>query len=161
VARKLLVTSTDLVEGLQIRSGARKEGDIMDTDIVGEFPSRLSTEEIISDSDIGYDYYKGYRRSHPINPETALYLAVLENGLEYYCRYLDDKSRRGQRLFREAEEWFFASDDDWYFSFENVCAVLSINPGYVRRGLRRYARNHANPGPDSRSKKQRMEKAAA
>lgn len=133
----------------------------MDIDIVGEFPPRLSADDITADSDIGYDYYKGYRRSHPINPEVALHLAVLENGIEYYCRYLDDKSRRGQRLFREAEEWFFASEGDWYFSFENVCAVLSINPGYVRRGLRRYVRDHATPSSDVRSRKQRVEKAAA
>jgi hypothetical protein len=149
-----------LVDVFYLHSGAEGR-DIMDIDIIGEFPPRLSADDITSDSDIGYDYYKGYRRSHPINPEMALYLAVLENGIEYYCRYLDDKSRRGQRLFREAEEWFFASDEDWYFSFENVCAVLSINPGYVRRGLRRYARNQTSPAGEPRNRKQRVEKAAA
>jgi hypothetical protein len=133
----------------------------MDIDVVGEFPSRLTPEDITFDTDIGYDYYKGYRRSHPINPEVSLYLAVLENGIEYYCRYLGDKTRRGQRLFKEAEEWFFTSDDDWYFSFENVCAVLSINPGYVRRGLRRHARN-TNPSLGAATTgKQRVERDAA
>jgi hypothetical protein len=39
-------------------------------------------------------------------------------------------------MFREAEEWFELTDDGWFFSFENICAVLGFDPDYIRRGLR-------------------------
>jgi hypothetical protein len=127
----------------------------MDMDHFEESPLRLSSDVLASDSHISYDYFKGYRRSSPINPEVALFLAVLENGIEDYCKSLGDKSRGGQNLFKEVEEWFFGGDEEWYCSFENVCAVLSIDPGYVRRGLRRYTQTHSNqPSCDNRRPRQ-------
>jgi hypothetical protein len=131
----------------------------MDIDQLEGSPARLSTDILSSDSNIRYDYFKGYRRSSPINPEVALYLAVLENGIEDYCKSLGDKSRAGQALFKEVEEWFFGGDEAWYCSFENVCAALSIDPGYVRRGLRHYLQTHS--GAASKSAESQHQQDAA
>jgi hypothetical protein len=110
---------------------------------VEETTSKLTDETLFSDClNTHYEYFKANRRTGPINPEISLLLAILENGIQCYCKFLSDKTRRGQRLFKEAEEWFFNPNDDWFCSFENVCAVLLIDPGYVRRGLRHYQRTH-------------------
>jgi hypothetical protein len=113
---------------------------------------QLTTGGSFVDTDIPYDYFECYRRTSQFHAEVALYLALLETGIDDYCRYLGDRTRRGQRLFKEAEAWFFTGGDDWYCSFENVCAVLSLEPDYVRRGLRHYqqARLNLHYRPDIR-----------
>jgi hypothetical protein len=71
-------------------------------------------------------------------PECELLWAVLENGLADYMKYARAPGRRGQRLFREAEEWILADDPTWLCSFLNICHVLGIDPDYIRTGLRRW-----------------------
>jgi len=36
------------------------------------------------------------------------------------------------------EEWFLNDDPRWLFSFLNICAVLGLDPGYIRLGLKRW-----------------------
>ena len=76
-------------------------------------------------------------------PERSLVRAVLANALESYIKYQSAAKPRGQRLFREAEAWFFEPDDGWYLSFENVCEILALDPDYIRHGLRQYAQRHS------------------
>jgi len=38
-------------------------------------------------------------------------------------------------MFADADEWIGDEDRSWYFSFENICEILEINPGYLRRGM--------------------------
>lgn len=71
-------------------------------------------------------------------PEGRLLWAVLENGIEQYKKNVTATSRRGQRLFREAEEWIMHDDSLWLCSFINICHVLGIDPDYLRAGLRRW-----------------------
>ncbi|MGE0826253.1 MAG: hypothetical protein AB7G75_19595 [Candidatus Binatia bacterium] len=71
-------------------------------------------------------------------PEYALLWAVLENGLTSYMRYAAAKTRRGKRLFCEAEEWIKQEDTSWLCSFVNICYALGLDPEYLRRGLRRW-----------------------
>jgi hypothetical protein len=105
--------------------------------------TKLTGETLFSDClSAHYEFFKANRRTAPINPEISLLLAILEDGIQSYCKYLSDKTRRGQRLFKEAEEWCFNPNDDWFCSFENVCAVLFIDPDYLRGGLRRYKQRH-------------------
>jgi hypothetical protein len=68
-------------------------------------------------------------------PEKRLMLAVLEDAVATFQRYVDAKDRRGQRLFREAEEWILSGESDWPFAFENICNALEMEAEYVRRGL--------------------------
>jgi hypothetical protein len=75
-------------------------------------------------------------RSFPA-PEAELVAAVLDDAIICFIKYATAKQRREQRLFRETEEWLFAEDANWPFSFENLCGFLEINPNYLRSGLMR------------------------
>ena len=68
-------------------------------------------------------------------PEHLLVLAVLEEAIHCYQKYLLATKRRPRRLFREAEEWIMSSDSNLPFSFENICMVVGLDPSYVRRVL--------------------------
>ena len=62
--------------------------------------------------------------------------AVLKEALLCFQKGLVHPRRRVQRLAREAEKWFFSDDDSWPFSFVSICAVLGLEPAYLRQGLR-------------------------
>jgi hypothetical protein len=51
---------------------------------------------------------------------------------------IDASTSKGQRLFRDADEWIAHEDKRWVFSFDNVCDMLDINPEYMRMGLRKW-----------------------
>lgn len=70
--------------------------------------------------------------------EIALMRAVLEDAIGCFQKQTVTSGRRVQRLAREAEEWFFTDDHHWPFSFMNICAVLGIDPEYIRMGLKRW-----------------------
>jgi hypothetical protein len=72
--------------------------------------------------------------------EAALMRAVLEDALRCFAGQFVARRRHAQRLAGEAEEWFFTDDDRWPFSFVNICAVLGVDPEYVRRGLKQLRR---------------------
>jgi hypothetical protein len=65
----------------------------------------------------------------------ALMRAVLGDALHCLQRYSRQSGRRAQRLTREAEAWFFTDAPHWVFSFVSICAVLGLDPAYLRRGL--------------------------
>jgi hypothetical protein len=67
--------------------------------------------------------------------EEKLMLAVLENAIEYFQKYVHAKDERGKKLFQEAEEWISDKGSDWLYSFENICEVLGLHPDYMRQGL--------------------------
>ena len=73
-----------------------------------------------------------------LQPECRLLWAVLENAIETYMKYATATSRRGQRLFREADEWIGKDETTWLCSFVNICQVLGMDPDYVRGGLTRW-----------------------
>lgn len=75
-------------------------------------------------------------------PEKRLLLAVLEEAVVTFQRYVTSPRRRGQRLFREAEEWIVSDDVSWACSFRNVCDVLGFNVEYLRQGLLRWRDQH-------------------
>ena len=70
--------------------------------------------------------------------EEALLLAMLEMAVEDFQKYLFATDAQGKALFQEAEEWILASDNRWFFSFDNVCRHLKYSPSYIRRGLMRW-----------------------
>jgi hypothetical protein len=71
-------------------------------------------------------------------PEAALMRAVLADALLCFHKGLVHQGCRVQRLARDAEEWLFSDDARWPFSFVSICAVLGLEPAYLRRGLRRW-----------------------
>ena len=71
-------------------------------------------------------------------PEAGLMRAVLADALGCFHKGLVHQGRRVQRLAREAEEWLFSDDARWAVSFVSICAVLGLEPAYLRRGLQRW-----------------------
>lgn len=78
------------------------------------------------------------RRTHLLPGEKRLVLSVLEDAVECFMKYIDSSTKKGQRLFRDAEVWITLEDKKWVFSFDNVCETLNIDPNYLRRGLRQW-----------------------
>jgi hypothetical protein len=67
--------------------------------------------------------------------EERLMLAVLENAVEYFQKYVLARNPRGKQLFQEAEEWFLEKDGETLYSFENICETLGLHPDPIRKGL--------------------------
>ena len=67
--------------------------------------------------------------------EERLMLAVLENAVEYFQKYVLARKPSGKQLFREAEEWFLEKDGEALYSFENICDTLGLHPDPIRKGL--------------------------
>jgi hypothetical protein len=83
-------------------------------------------------------YFEAMRRKHLLEGEKRLVLSVLEDAVECFMKCIDSSTNKGQRLFRDAEEWINLEDKKWVFSFDNVCEMLDVNPEYLRRGLREW-----------------------
>ena len=83
-------------------------------------------------------YFEAMRRKHLLEGEKRLVLSVLEDAVECFMKCIDSSTNKGQRLFRDAEEWINLEDKKWVFSFDNVCETLDVNPDYLRRGLREW-----------------------
>lgn len=81
------------------------------------------------------EYFDVRRRKLPLEPEKRLMLAVLEDAIWCYQKYMFTRDNKGKTLFREVEDWILEEEDDGVFSFANICAVVGFNPDYVRRGF--------------------------
>jgi len=70
--------------------------------------------------------------------EKALLLAILENAIEDFQKYVlaTDKKRKG--LFDAAEAWILGTDSSSFFSFNNICDHLELDPDYLRKGFMRW-----------------------
>lgn len=84
------------------------------------------------------EYFEAHRHKTHVEPEKALMLAVLEESVQCFQKYVSARDSRGKKMFREAEDWILEEKGDWLFSFENICEVLGFSPKYVREGLLRW-----------------------
>lgn len=73
-------------------------------------------------------------RSGLPTPERSLMLAVLEEAARCFLNYGTAEGKQ-RVLFEEARDWFASSAATQLFDFENVCDVLGIDVGYLRRRL--------------------------
>jgi hypothetical protein len=76
-----------------------------------------------------------------------LLYALLEDAIRCFQRKSELRGWRAKRLAEEAKEWFFSDEYRWPFSFVNVCAVLELDPDYIRDGLQRWSRQHPDGLP--------------
>jgi hypothetical protein len=104
-------------------------------------------------------YFDNFRRSEYLEPEKALLLAILEDAIHGFENYRAATDRAGRERFREAEEWIMGCGDDWIFSFDNVCALLDLEPQYLRQGL--LARQERDLKTHKRHKRSRLRDQAA
>jgi hypothetical protein len=108
-----------------------------------EQPTPFNMEEKITslfepDMLVSAQYFQNFRRKTSLAPEKRLILAMLEDAVRSFQIYLTARRGKGKKLFNEAEEWIMMTDDQWIFSFVNVCDSLGFNPEYIRQGLRRW-----------------------
>ena len=71
-------------------------------------------------------------------PMRRLMTAVLRDAIGCFQRYLLDPTHRGQRLFRDAEQWIMAESDVTPLRFPDVCDLLGLEPDYLRSRLREW-----------------------
>jgi hypothetical protein len=69
-------------------------------------------------------------------PEKRLLLAVLEEAVGTYHRYVVATDPRDRSIFVAVEEWFACEDATWLYSFVSICDALGLEATYVRSGLR-------------------------
>ena len=86
-------------------------------------------------------FYAAFRGGSAVRGERRLMLAVLQDALECFQKYAFSKDIQGNQLFAEAAEWIACEDRSWYFSFENICETLEINPEYLRQGVQAWRRH--------------------
>ncbi|MCZ6450135.1 MAG: hypothetical protein O6918_04625, partial [Deltaproteobacteria bacterium] len=102
------------------------------------YESGLSVEERVSslfqpDTVLPAQYLDTVSRKSHLDPEKKLMLAVLEDAVACYQMYVSVRDGKGKSLFLEAEEWvLMEQNDDWLFSFGNICEALGLNPQYIR-----------------------------
>ena len=75
------------------------------------------------------------RRRTALSGEKRLMLAVVENALDCYQKYIVATDRIGRALFKDAAEWMASTSNEDVYSFENISETLDINPSYFRRGV--------------------------
>jgi hypothetical protein len=122
-----------VVEAMRVEQGAKmQEKETLDEKLPGLFEP---------DTLLPIQYFEAMRRKHLLEGEKRLILSVLEDAVECFMKCIDSPTNKGQRLFREADEWIFLEDKRWVFSFDNVAEMLDINPEYMRRGLREWKEN--------------------
>lgn len=90
------------------------------------------------DTVVPEQYFDTLRRGQHLAPEKTLVLAILQDAIDSFQKYVSAEDRVGRERFLEAEQWIMAKEDDWIFSFDNVCALLELDPEYLRRGLRQW-----------------------
>jgi len=114
-------------------------------EVQGEHGGKMQEKETLDeklpslfepDTLLPIQYFEAMRRKHLLEGEKRLILSVLEDAVECFMKCIDASSSKGQRLFRDADEWIALEDKHWVFSFDNVCEMLDINPEYLRRGLK-------------------------
>lgn len=123
--------------------------------MTAEAKKKVDTEHALSrlieaDTILPEQYFQRLGQEHSIFPEKRLMLAVLEDAVATFQRYVGSKHRRGQRLFQEAEDWIHAKEGDWPFAFENICATLDIGAEYLRNGLVRWKERQLSRDPGAR-----------
>jgi len=113
----------------------------LDREVMGmSYETGLSVEEKVTslfqpDTLLPSQYFETFRRRAHLEPEKRLMLAVLEDAIACFQKYVFARDAKGKAIFRDAEEWILEDDRDWLFSFSNICEILELDPQYVRHGI--------------------------
>lgn len=104
------------------------------------YDTGLSMEERVTslfqpDTLLPDQYFETFRRKFHLEPEKKLMLAILEDAVACFQKYIFARDGKGKTLFREAEEWVEGRNADGIFSFDSVCEILGFDPAYLRQGL--------------------------
>ena len=80
-------------------------------------------------------YLDTFRRKLHLEPEKKLMLAILEDAVACFQKYLGARDSKGKAQYRDTEDWIFQGGELGIFSFDIVCETLGLDPDYLRRGL--------------------------
>ena len=80
-------------------------------------------------------------------PERRLLLAVLEEAVGTYQRYVTATDRPGRAVFADVEAWFASADDVWLYSFVTICDAIGLDATYLRSGLAQRVDTQRAPSP--------------
>ena len=83
-------------------------------------------------------YFDGLMKEQARAPERDLALAMLEDAVMSFQKYLKSTREKERHIFTETEEWFLSDDRDWVFSFLNLCDFLGLDPEFLRKGIFRW-----------------------
>src|SRR5262245_38296511 len=94
--------------------------------------------------------------------EEKLMLAVLRDAVGCFQENALSEYPWQQKLFQQVQDWILDKNQKWFFSFENICETLELDPDYIRRGLHAWKKaqhtrsdpknfNNFEPIPKSRS----------
>lgn len=89
-------------------------------------------------------FFDGLRRQAAVEPERELVLAILDDAVMCFQKYLKSTGEKERRILADTEEWFCTDDREWVFSFLNVCDILGMAPGYLRKGLLQWKESALN-----------------
>jgi len=108
----------------------------------------------LSEADIlaSQQYYE--QETSGRQPERSLMSAVLLDAVECFQKYPFLHDKYSNRLCREAENWIPDNDQEWLFSFINICDALAIDPHYLRHGLLHW-KQHAMRSVSTRERNKR------
>jgi len=82
--------------------------------------------------------YSAVHRGSIQSPERALMVAVLEDGIRTALGQIAGIDRYMKTLeIRRARRWLFSDRETYLFDFRSVCIVLGIEPGAIRRLVKR------------------------
>ncbi len=84
----------------------------------------------------------GLYGTSPTQPEKKLMLAILLDAVECFQKYAGHEANR---LFKDTDEWIFADDPEWFFSFINICEAVGMDPQYLRKGLSHWRKKSQKP----------------
>lgn len=93
---------------------------------------------LFSDNSLAPLTYLDFSCKIYVEPEEKLLFALLNDAVYCFQHHFGARSRAGMKLFFAAEQWLMQSDDDWPFSFENVCQHLGIEPSLLRGALKHW-----------------------
>jgi GNAT superfamily N-acetyltransferase len=104
------------------------------------YDTGLSMEERVTslfqpDTLLPDQYLDTFRRKLYLEPEKKLMLAILEDAIACYQKYIFARDGKGKALFHEAEEWVEERGSGNVFTFDSACESLGLNPEYLRRGV--------------------------
>jgi hypothetical protein len=81
-------------------------------------------------------FYAMFKNSQYREPERRLMVAILEDAVSCLSTDPHRSNPRQKKQYEEAKTWVAADEEsEWIFSFKNICEVLGMDPGYLRRGL--------------------------
>ena len=71
--------------------------------------------------------------------------AVLVDALNCFHKQFISTSKQPKHLGKEAQEWLFSDEQEWPFSFVNICSALNIDSSGLRYELPRWIKSSSKP----------------